>query len=157
MRLIKQAKDGCVYASLAMVLGETLEGVYHNFQPWKLEDKYPFPSPWDELPRVPSMHEICEIAIRHYLMAFVPFEYDPEVTPHPDCPAIKVWDNAREVFNLQLRRGKGLIEGLKDNKGHMVAWNGTVVYDPRGYMYSLNVSDKFYFEPRRFWLAVNTK
>lgn len=163
--MIEQKKDGCVYASLAMVLGEKLETIEHNFKCWS--NNFPFSGEWEKVPRVPGMHEICEVAIRHFKTAFVPFEYDPEVTPHEDCKPIKVWGDrpervinaldAREMFLLQLSRGPGLIEGVNtgNGRGHMVAWNGQVVFDPRDYCYSINVTDKFYFNPLRFWLAVS--
>lgn len=162
MRMVEQENNGCVYASLAMVLNEPLQTICHNFKTWELQDSHPFPAPWDGCPRVPSMHEICDEAIKHFKTAFVPFEFDPEVAPHPDCPPIKVWTPTRSnphrtasvVFNNQLRRGPGLIEGMKGDKGHMVAWDGSVVYDPRGYCYSINVAGRFDFSPRRFWLSV---
>jgi hypothetical protein len=72
-----------------------------------------------------------------------------------------VWpdDDPNEVFEGQLSHGKGVIEGVITStaKGHMVAWDGAVIYDPRGYMYSLNVANKFDFSPSRFWLAVEAK
>jgi len=165
MRMIKQDKDSCVWASLAMVLNERLDTVVHNFSDW--DDRYPFAGEWSEVPRVPSVHEICDIAYRDFNTAFVPFEYDPEVFPHENCPPIKVWTRTRKqptrtprgVFESQLSLGPGLIEGINTNsgRGHMVAWDRSVVYDPRGYCYSINVTDKFDFQPRRFWLAVAVK
>ncbi len=166
MYLIKQEKNGCVYASLAMVLNEKLETITRHFNTWGYEQgqMYPFLGEWETLPRVPSMHEICEVAMFHYDTGFVPFQRDPEVAPHPDCPPIRVWEHiqnrsvdAEGMFRAQLSRGPGLIEGFKDDTGHMVAWDGSIIYDPRGYCYSPNVADRFDFEPRRFWLAVRTK
>lgn len=155
MRLVKQENDGCVYAALSMVLNEELEVIYHCFKHWPFKHNFPFPGEWAQTPRVPSMEEICDIAWRHFNTALVPFPRDPLATPHAACPPIHVWENSDAKFFNQLRLGRGLIEGvLSSGRGHMVAWDGTVVFDPRDYCYTINVADRFNFEPRRFWLAV---
>lgn len=157
MRLIEQETDGCVYASLAMVLNEKLEAAYHCYKHWNYDRNYPFTGEWEKVPRVPSMEEICDISWRHFKMALIPFPLDPVATPHEDCKPIHVWDQPWKKFTSQLSFGKGLIEGLHDGRGHMVAWDGSIVYDPRGYCYSINVADRFNFEPKRFWLALSTR
>lgn len=158
MRLHKQETNGCTYAALAMVLNLQPEAVYAIFRHWNYKDNHPFTGEWENVPRVPSMEEICDLALRHCKTAFVPFPFDPIAFPHEDCKPIHVWDEPQKKFEGQLGFGRGLIEGLLSNgRGHMVAWDGHVVYDPRGYCYSINVADKFNFTPRRFWLAVPIK
>lgn len=154
MRLVKQEKNGCVYAALSMVLNERLDTIYANFKHWDYKDNYPFTGEWSMVPRVPSMEEICDIAIRHFKTAFVPFPIDPLATPHEDCKPIHVWQYPQKKFTSQLSFGRGLLEGMVVESGHMVAWDGSVIFDPRGYCYSINVADRFDFQPRRFWLAV---
>lgn len=156
MRLIEQERDGCVYASVAMLLSIDKSAAYHLLcSHWKVEDFKPFAEPFQDVPRVPSMEEICDALIRYNSgIALVPFPRNPLATPHQECPPIQVWANPEEKFRQQLSRGRGLIEGIVGDRGHMVAWDGSIVYDPRGYCYSINVSDKFNFVPRRFWLAV---
>jgi hypothetical protein len=113
------------------------------------------------MPKVPSMEELVAWAYRKQRTGLVPFPFHPHCSPHPNCPGVPVWpdDDPNEVFEGQLSHGKGVIEGVITStaKGHMVAWDGAVIYDPRGYMYSLNVANKFDFSPSRFWLAVEAK
>lgn len=155
MKLIKQEKEGCVYASLAMVLSESLKDIYRIFKYWEITKNYPFTGKWAITPRVPGMEEICDISWRVLRKSFVPFSLNPTVTPDENCKPIQVWESPTVKFNSQLSYGTGLIEGLHDGIGHMVAWDGSVVYDPHGYCYSINVSGRFNFQPRRFWLLVN--
>ena len=158
MRLYKQERDGCVVTSVAMLINETPDATFHIIdKPMTAQQRRPFPEPWDDCPLVPSMHEICDRLLKQKSIALVPFERNPKVTPHPDCPEYPVWENPEQKFEAQLSYGKGLIEGTVGEKGHMVAWDGKVVYDPRGYCYSMNVASKFNFVPRRFWLAVCLK
>jgi len=159
MKLKLQETNGCVYASLAMVLNLEPAAVYSIFKHWKFEENLPFEGEWKDVPRVPSMEEICDLAFRHCHTAFVPFPLDPKASPHESCKPVSVWKEPQAKFLGQLAWGRGLIEGINttNGRGHMVAWDGNVVYDPRGYCYSMNVADKFNFEPRRFWLVVSTK
>lgn len=155
MRLETATNNDCVAASLAMLFDLPIDHIKGELFPSPTQ--YPFPEPWDGLPRVPSMEEIVHWAYRHRKVGLVPFPYHPYCSPHPDCPGVAVWpdQNPDKVFAGQLSHGKGVIEGVTETgSGHMVAWDGTVIYDPRGYLYSLNVVAKFGFEPSRFWLAV---
>jgi hypothetical protein len=155
--MVRTGKNECVVGSLAMLLGVAPEfirrQICHN------PPIYPFPAPWDEYPLVPSMEIICDWAYSHMNVAMVPFPYNPLCTPHEDCPPTPVWDDdADVVFEGQLEYGTGLIEGTVDGAhGHMVAWDGSVIYDPRGYCYSLNIAEKHGFTPARFWLCVKTE
>jgi hypothetical protein len=167
MKLVKQhGTDDCVAAALAMVFDASYDRVSRDLFS---DMMYPFPEPWADLPKVPDMNVICDYAIGEWFTALVPCELDPVCSPHIDCPPVKVWPRSKSggqggelQFEWALRRGPGLIEGslvgTGKQLGHMVAWNGQVVYDPRGYCYSMNVAvDKFNFQPRRFWLAINTR
>lgn len=158
MRLIKGEKNGCVYASLAMLLGIDISAAYHNFTTWKFEDSKPFEAPFNEYKRVPSMEEICDVAWRHHKVALVPFPFDPVATPAKECKPIHVWPDPEKQFRSQLYFGDGLIEGIMSTgKGHMVAWDSCsdVIRDPRGYSYSFDLAHVFNYNPKRFWLAVN--
>jgi hypothetical protein len=148
VRLIKGKENECVYTSLAMLLNVDVDVIKRRFT-LKLEDTYPFEFPFEQLPRVPCMEEVCLEVVRRD-SSLTPFPRVVEATPHPDCPPIKVWGD--EKFFDILCKGPGLIEGMVKDRGHMVAWDGHVVYDPRGYCYSINVADKFDFDPKRFWL-----
>jgi hypothetical protein len=163
MKLIESTNNyDCVAAALAMVLGTDLGEIerilFHNLMK-------PFPEPWDNLPKVPDMNVICEF-MAGVGWALMPFEYNPQCSPHPDCPPVPVYPfreagnvgghflaSFQRVWEKQLSLGPGLIEGTVDETGHMVAWSGDAIYDPRGCIYSLNVTNKFDFVPKRFWLA----
>jgi hypothetical protein len=167
MNLIKQeGTDDCVAAALAMVFDVSLGYIKAELF---TDLMFPFPEPWDKLPKVPDMNVICDYAMGQQGVALVPFELDPLCSPHVDCKPVPVWPRSKTAtargpwkFEIALRKGPGLIEGTLTRNGnqlgHMVAWDGTVIYDPRGYCYSTNVAmPRFNFQPRRFWLAISTR
>jgi hypothetical protein len=160
MRLETATNNDCVAASLAMLLLD-VDIVFIKDQLFPPVPEYPFQAPWDDVPRVPSMEEIVDWMWTKWNVAMVPFPYNPQCSPHPNCPGVPVWPNDEpdKIFAHQLSYGGGVIEGVvtETGKGHMVAWDGKVIYDPRGYIYSPNVVDKFGFQPTRFWLAVEAK
>jgi len=169
MRLIKQQGNAdCVAAALAMVLNEWTGGGidYIKTALFSYLPK-PFTGEWSDLPKVPDMNIICNWAWDSHSIALVPFEYSPTCTPARGCPPVPVWPrNTRsgmgpeEAWLRHLSYGPGLLEGslIGREVGHMVAWSGDAIYDPRGYIYSLNVAqEKFKFQPARFWLAANTR
>jgi hypothetical protein len=162
MNLLKSSNNDCVAAAMAMVIGCKMSVVTSRLFT-NLDT--PFHAPFHELPKVPDMTVICEYMLQRGL-AMVPFERNPQCSPHPDCPPVPVYpfreagqvggrflDGPLAVWERQLTLGPGLIEGSVGEMGHMVAWSGDSVYDPRGFIYSLNVADKFDFVPKRFWLA----
>lgn len=161
MQLIVATNNDCVAAALAMLF--EVKKDYIKKELFSFLTHHSFQEPWDNFPMVPSMEMICDWAYRERGVGLVPFPYHPHCSPHPDCPGIPVWpaDTPDKIFRGQLSYGQGVIEGITESGapdcGHMVAWNGTVIYDPRGYMYSSNVADKFGFTPSRFWLAVGVK
>lgn len=157
MRLIKQEKNGCVYAAVGMLIKKTPDEVFNIIDaPMGPKERHPFPEPWSHLPFVPTMDVIVDRLIKREGIALVQFKKNPTAAPHPDCPPYDVWApyKRHDVFNSQLKYGRGLIEGTVGEVGHMVAWDGSVVFDPRGYCYSMNVADRFNFTPLCFWLAV---
>lgn len=156
MNLITSSNNSCVAASLAMLFDCSIDIIKSELFSSLL---YPFPAPWSHLPKVPDMNVICDWAWNNRRVALVPFEYNPYCSPAADCPPIPVWPESGDVekaFSRALGYGAGLLEGLVDEKrGHMCAWSGNVVHDPRGYSYSRNVAkSKFGFHIIRFWLAV---
>jgi hypothetical protein len=156
MRLIKSDHNDCLAAAVAMVFNLHYPDVQNDLQLLQPLE-YPFRKPWAGLPKVVSMEQVCEWAAERRC-TLMPFPWNPMCSPHPDCPPVPVWDDPDAAFDQAMRRGPGLLEGLVGEKGHMTAWDGNVVYDPRGYCYSLNVAlDKFGFIPTRFWLAGGRK
>jgi hypothetical protein len=161
MNLVHSFSNDCVAASLAMLFGCDIEAIKHELFSNLM---HPFPAPWDCLPKVPDMNVICDWAWGHRRTALVPFEYDPYCSPDVNCPTVPVWPispnkpgSAEFAFSRALGYGSGLLEGVvvDGERGHMCAWDGNVVYDPRGYIYSRNIAlDKFDYRIRRFWLAV---
>jgi len=163
MRLVTSNNNDCVAASLAMLLDVKI-GYIENELFTNLPK--PFPGQWAAFPKVPDMNVICEWMWKHEI-ALIPFEYDPQSTPHKDCPPVSVYPTtegfpsytADVAFYDQVSYGPGLFEGLTEREvGHMCAWDGKVIHDPRGYCYSLNVAQaKFGYQITRFWLAVKGK
>lgn len=142
----------CVAASLAMVLELPYWGVMDDLFT-KLD--YPFDHPYDHLPKVPDMNVVVDWAFRKHHTAMVPFEKNPVCTPHFACNPVPVWYNGDSKFRDQLRYGRGVIECrlLSDGLGHMVAWDGKVVMDPDGYVYSYEKMNEYGLEATRFWLC----
>jgi hypothetical protein len=153
--------NGCVAASLAMVLDMSTHMIERDLF---LNLETPFSGEWSECPKVPDMNVIVHWAWDCHRIGFVPFEYNPQCSPHPACPEVPVWPHnaaidmsADTAFDRALGFGPGLLEGDikypgEHTVGHMCAWDGNVIYDPKGYVYSRNVSEKFGFVPLRFWL-----
>ena len=155
MKLITSTdKYDCVAVSMAMLLGVSVAHVKSLVWPDPLE--YPFPAPWDTLPKIPSMEVICEWMLFSHDIALVPFPHNPVCTPDVTrCPPVPVYDEDPDtVFNRQLELGPGLLEGVRARgSAHMCAWDGQAVFDPRGHIYSLNITHLHDFVPTRFWLA----
>ena len=50
-------------------------------------------------------------------------------------------------FMTYLRTLKGILGGMRPKMGHAVAWDGTQIYDPRGYIYDFYAAPQ---TPHRF-------
>jgi len=139
-----------------MLLGTGMRSIRADLTPEPLT--YPFPAPWDKYPAAPSMDKICDWCWTKKQVALVPFNYAPLCTPHVDCPPQPVWSGDQmAMFERQLAYGPGLLEGsIAGAVGHMCAWDGQTIFDPRGYTYSRNVAlNKFDFLVDGFWLGVS--
>ena len=164
MNLITSSNNDCVAASLAMLLGVDIG--YIELHLFTALTK-PFTGRWVDLPKVPDMNVICDWLWEPCGIALVPFEYNPQCTPHKDCPPVPVYprttvgphETAHVAFKAQMNYGPGLLEGLTEGEvGHMCAWDGKIIHDPRGYCYTPNVAqEKFDYQMTRFWLAVKGK
>jgi len=152
MRLVvADERKTCIAAALAMVLelpyDQVLAELYSKLT-------YPFPEPWQQMPKVPDMNVVVDWAYSKHHAALVPFERNPVCTPHLDCKPVPVWYNGDSKFRDQLRRGIGLIECVRRNGlGHMVAWDGKDVFDPEGYRYPYERLSDYGLEAKRFWLC----
>lgn len=155
MKLIRSGKNQCVAASVGMLFEWKLEELA-DFPLFDIHSHlYPFPHPWADLPKVASMEQICEWAFLVARCGLVPFPKNPTCTPSADCPPQPVFKYGEQVFRTQLGFGAGLLEGLiKGSRGHMCAWDGLKVYDPRGYTYQIEEANDYSFTPTRFWLSV---
>jgi hypothetical protein len=155
MQLIRQRDAGCVAASVAMVFETRLNYVdtFSLFNPYCYS--FPFPSPWHKLPKVASMDELCDWAYSMFKVGLVPFPRNPGCSPSEKCPDVAVWPDGEGKFLEHLSYGVGLLEGhVEHMRGHMCAWNGEKVYDPRGHTYSFANASDFDFTATRFWLKV---
>jgi len=155
MRLIKSNKNNCVYASVAMLLGVSLDKAYellHN-KDAKIGEK-PFTGIYKDFEVVPDMAVICDSLWSKKRIGLTPFYFDPTCSPHPNCQPISTWKNPKASFKLQLGFGSGLLEGKTEKCGHMCAWDGQVIFDPRGHIYSYDLAEIMNFEINRFWLKV---
>ena len=166
MILITAVEYKCVAASLAMLIGTDIGHVEKRLFTGLPK---PFSGQWADLPKVPDMNVICGWLWETHEIALIPFEYNPQCTPHKDCPPVSVYPRTancpyptgHDQFRIQMDYGPGLIEGnitAGREVGHMCAWDGKVIHDPRGYCYSYHIAQvKFGYQITRFWLAVKGK
>jgi hypothetical protein len=152
MYLKTGTKYGCVYATLAMLLDKEPKQIEKEFNPNGMKF---FNSVWPKLPIVPSKPEIVDW-LWHQGYAVVDFVRDPKMKPHVEAPAVSVHENSEEVFKQQLSYGVGFLEGFT-KLGHMCAWDGERIYDPRGYVYSYENAYKYCFEPESFSMVVKCR
>jgi hypothetical protein len=155
MNLIRQGDNECMAASVAMVFDKRLESVntFSLFNPYCYS--FPFPVPWHQSPKVASMDEICDWAYSIFGAGLVPFPRNPGCSPTEKCSMVPVWPDGEGKFLEHLSYGPGLLEGhVEHMRGHMCAWDGKKVYDPRGYTYSFENADGYNFTATRFWLKV---
>jgi hypothetical protein len=155
MNLIKGNKNQCVAASVGMLFEWELEELT-RFPLFNItHHQCPFPHPWNHLPKVASMEEICEWAFSVMGCGLVPFPRNPTCTPSADCPPQPVFKDGEMAFRNQLSFGAGLLEGLvKGCRGHMCAWDGMRVWDSRNHIYQIEDANDYDFTPTRFWLKV---
>jgi len=154
MKLIRSESNGCVAASVAMLFDWDLKALAAFPQFDTKRCTYPFPYPWDKLPKVSSMVEICEWAFRFAGCGLTPFPRNPVCTPDEDCSPVPVYENGEPQFLTHLAFGAGLLEGSVEGRGHMCAWDGLRVWDPRGHIYQIEDAPEYTFKPARFWLKV---
>ncbi len=72
------------------------------------------------------------------------FGLEPFIGEDPPF-AINVYDKRMATY---LKRFPGIIAGVSDNKNHAVAWDGRMVYDPSGSVYTLR---EFNYDIQEFW------
>jgi len=152
IHLITSSHNMCVAASLAMAFDKPLDEVIVELGFDRLE--YPFEPPFELRPKVPSMDIIVDWAYTAMGVAMVPFERNPVCSPHENCKPVPVWSSGENMFRQQLNYGPGVIECLTlRGLGHMVAWDGLSVFDPRGYYYKFEDMGAYDLEATRFWLC----
>lgn len=150
MRLVRAKDKTCVIASLAMLTYLDYTEVEKEIMP-NLE--YPFNPPWEKYPKVPCMDMICDWLWQRYHRSLTPFNKNPHCSPSPACNSVPVWYDGEEKWKSQLDYGIGLLEGTYNRFiGHMCAWDGSRVFDPRGYVYNWEDRETFEFDAERFWL-----
>jgi hypothetical protein len=155
MNLKRCGENGCLAASVAMLLGVRVDDIERIglFNPCRYE--YPFPAPWARMPKVATMDEVCEWMYKECKIGLVPFAHNPGCSAARECPMTPVWSDGRKAFRRHLSYGAGLLEGhVEHMRGHMCAWDGKKVYDPRGNTYRLEDALHYDFTPTRFWLKV---
>jgi hypothetical protein len=142
----------CVAATLSMVTSKPLEDIIRELFTGL---PHPFPTPWSSLPKVPCMTEICEWAWTTAKIGLVPFDRCPTCSVAPECPPVAVWSDGESRWLKHLSFGPGLLEGIvRGDRGHMCAWDGQVILDPRGYKYTWDDRHNYKYDAHRFWLVV---
>lgn len=157
MKLELSGDYTCVHASLAMVC---------RLPTWEVAKGlplyFPFPPPYEGVPAGHSMVEVCRWLWADQGMMAMPFDRDPTVAICPGTPSVPVWGDGEKMWRQHLGYGEGLLEGRTERlsggeqlyTGHMCAWDGKQILDPRGYKYELSAADDMGFYPERFWLVV---
>ena len=104
--------------------------------------------------------EFIEVILKLGWLA-TPIEQNPVLTPD-GIDLRDIYFNSSEAGNLArflqhlTNTTTGVIEGILQRKaggivGHAVAWDGTHIYDPRGYVYSFSECETMKYTPRILW------
>jgi len=155
--ILTEAPLTCVHASLAMLTGLSLDSLAISLPVY-----FPFPPPYEKVPAGQDMANVCEWAWEVARIGLMPFDRCPAVAIGPGKPAVPIWEDGEKKWRHQLGYGPGLLEGsterLSDgvllNTGHMCAWDGERIFDPRGYRYAWKDRKDHKFDAERFWLKV---
>lgn len=146
----------CMATATAMALDkplyEVIEGLGHS------GSESVWPPEWNHLPAGYHIHEIIDYVWMQHAKPVTPFVRRPMVTPAYDCPD-QVAKFAREPdlekrFKHRIAGRVGIMTGvISKGRGHAVAWDGRNIYDPRGYVYSLDTARQFYnYYVDTFWM-----
>lgn len=97
------------------------------------------------------MQEIIDCAWRRGYV-ILEISAKPVCIPYYGAP-LRVIPMPEERFLQYVRNNKGILAGQLDGVGHACAWDGDLVYDPRGHIYSedgcpMIVSDFYMFVDR---------
>ena len=140
MKMQKQHNDSCLLYSFAMALevpaGDLYKEIGHDGQEiWF--PQLPFGSPRKRSFHIQEMIDCC----LSRGVAAVPVELEPRLCPQ-GLPSLArdVWDQERahaRFNNLISGRTAVLIGRGRNNGGHACAWDGSMVFDPRGYVYGV--------------------
>jgi len=139
----------CVAASLAMITNLSIETIVEELF---TDLRKPFEPPFQEFEKVPSMVEVCEWMHKNQLGSLMPFPKAPTCSVAITCTPVPVYENAEAAWLDHIEFGSGLLEGETGRLGHMCAWDGYRVFDPRGYRYEIWDAPQFDFSPHTFWL-----
>lgn len=166
MKIQTGDKWSCLPCSFAMAIGIPVEKLI------KMIGHDGSDEPYDELPgQKAGFHEQeCIEVLQRLGYACTPIEIVPQMMPALRGPIRPIWfplkqlTAAPEDWNWQrfirhLKDTRGVITGVTKRAngviGHAVAWKG-VIYDPRGYMYTIEEAGNYNFVPRTYWKIQET-
>ena len=127
MKLIQQSGPHCLVTSAAMCLGVQPRHI-HNFLGIDGTEV------WFPPNKMRGIH-IQEVQLYAMQMdkCFFPFERYPEIAPDEKATPRLINENTDELEDEFVRAIRGRVAILIMN-GHACAWNGRIVYDPRGWV-----------------------
>lgn len=149
----------CAAVSLAMALDQPYQRIIDlcghdgSAKVWR--------PPYEDLHEGFHIHELIDIAWTRFMKPVTPFVRTPTVTPSLDHPAqnaiFRHHMHTERRFLARIFNCVGMMTGFTNKAGklstHAVAWDGTQIYDPRGYSYHFDSRIKYSFDPDVFWMV----
>lgn len=155
MQLVKSNSWSCLPSSFAMALGisfeEMISRLAHDGDSRPYEDK--------TKRRGWHLQECIDVAWSlNYCCT--PIQRYPALTySSGECDFTPIYfgvtdeDNAKRFQKYLGKADRGVLEGIRDaNKGHACAWNGSLVFDPSGRIYTFEESLQNNFRPHTLWI-----
>ena len=102
------------------------------------------------------IHELIDVAWTSFKKTMTPFVRSPMATPSTDqreqTAIFAHYKDHERRFVARIFNRVGIMTGFAHGS-HAVAWDGSRIYDPRGYVYYYDDRQKYYYEPDVFWMV----
>jgi hypothetical protein len=137
MKLITMDRPICTIASLAMVFDRSIDDIIRIIGHDGMIVTFPEESGNRKFRGIHPC-EMQEVAM-YFNRVFVETEYDPVTLAGPSGPSAHVYSitECRQRFKKLTRGRKGLLWGFTPTGRHIAAWDGSMAFDPRGWVSAL--------------------
>lgn len=140
----------CLVYSLAMLLGEDVDVLIQELGHDGMRRVFP-----GRVPHCYNGHhvqEIIDVCIKRNVW-LTPIEVFPRFASAmapSDWLGVYQMQEAGERFECLAKKRRGILIGQYKGRGHAVAWDGNICFDPNGIKYELHE-----FNPSELWIATS--